>query len=261
MKYTYPDNSDNFTISAFANKEPFPTYSQKSESFFLEKVKSTLGTKKNTMLDLGSGEGRLADYFIDYFNKIVLLEPDKSRMLVAKRRLSKYHQNKRNIFEYINQSFLNANFGKRKFDVILCSHVIQHVPSTHVEKILKKISNLLTDNGLLVLSTCINNNDSDNDIYLAVDKMMNNKNLALSSRQFNNLYFDNKHYFLIHFFGINNLLLAFKRFSVVKVWYYHAFYKKNLFDAFIFRDTLLNFFKVGKSVAEDVFIIASKKIC
>jgi len=99
-------------------------------SEFLVSERANIKTKYKTALDIGSGDGIQAQVMRHAGLKVSELD--------------KYNKNT----EY-QVDFISYNFD-RKFDVIFCSHVIEH--QRNVGLFLDKIYDLLSENGVLLIS-------------------------------------------------------------------------------------------------------------
>ena len=111
-------------------KEYFITWGGFALIEFLVTERNNIGTKFKTCLDIGSGEG---------VHTAILRHAGLEVFQV-----DKYS----NTAEY-KVDFIEHEFG-RKFDVIFCSHVIEH--QRNVGLFLDKIFDLLSDDGVLIIS-------------------------------------------------------------------------------------------------------------
>ena len=104
-------------------------------------------SKKN-VLDIGCGGGLISESLAKKKAKVTGIDENICSIKQAKEH-AKISSLK---IKYINQSldsFFNKN--KKKFDLILCLEVLEHVDN--VEEALKKISKLMNPDGTLILST------------------------------------------------------------------------------------------------------------
>lgn len=86
MKYFYPDIGDAITIEVINTKEPFSGYWNDSERYALANVHRELALNpQHTLVDAGTGSGRLAIEFAPYFQEVLALEPDPERMEGARK--------------------------------------------------------------------------------------------------------------------------------------------------------------------------------
>lgn len=131
----YWDNSDKYIIDIIKHK-----------MFLLRKNNSSAYLK---ILDIGGGNGRLIYELAQSTDCIVFVEPDFKRMEEAKNKLSSYTN-----VEYVSQKFERIEWSQmknRKFDIIICSHVIQHVSTEKYERIIRGLNPLLKSRGFLFL--------------------------------------------------------------------------------------------------------------
>jgi len=223
--YVYPDYNDKITITMIDEKESVKGvgYWQRSEKRILNLMKKQIEKhtkKENTrFLDAGCGDGRLLPEFEKYFNDIVLIDPDKQRLKSAKRLVSKLDISKK-----VNCKTLSIESieSKQKFDVILCNHVLQHVHTDNIKKILEKFYELLNKDGLLFITTC---NSSKKEDYFVKQFIKNSKTIEeiIKKEEFNSLIYKKK-LIPIHFFekdklislltSLNFKVLDFKRFHI-----------------------------------------------
>lgn len=101
----------------------------------LPKLKQT-----NTFLDVGAGNGFLTEKIAPFFKKVYCVEPNyKSFQLLTKKF--------KNIYNTTIEDF-KCNI---KFDFILCSHVLYYIKREFWISIIKKLFNLLNENGIIVV--------------------------------------------------------------------------------------------------------------
>jgi len=101
--------------------------------------------KNNRILDVGSGVG----YFLNAleengFKHIFGVEIDKNQYLESIKRLK--------IANVVNEDVL-AFSDDIKFDVIFLTDLIEHISKIEVINLLKKLNNLLAENGVLIIRT------------------------------------------------------------------------------------------------------------
>ena len=118
--------------------------------FVLNNFDKSISKKK--VLDIGCGGGLISESLAKKKAKVTGLDENICSIKQAKKH-AKISSLK---IKYINQS-LDSFFkkNKKKFDLILCLEVLEHVDN--VEKTIEKISKLMNRDGTLILST-INRN-------------------------------------------------------------------------------------------------------
>ena len=108
--------------------------------------------KKKNILDIGCGGGLISELLAKINAKVTGIDENICSIKQAKEHAKKNSLN----IKYINQSFdFFYKKNKKKFDLILCLEVLEHVDN--VEETLNKIYKLMKPNGTLILST-INRN-------------------------------------------------------------------------------------------------------
>ncbi|MBS1688538.1 MAG: class I SAM-dependent methyltransferase [Bacteroidetes bacterium] len=101
---------------------------------------------KPKLLEVGSGRGWLSN-ILNLYTDVTGIEPEKE--------VSEYSQK---MFPQIR--FFNAGLNEftkdnpnTKYDIIVCSEVIEHVPYSEQDVFVKNLSTLLSNNGTLILTT------------------------------------------------------------------------------------------------------------
>ncbi|MEM5782063.1 MAG: class I SAM-dependent methyltransferase [Candidatus Aenigmatarchaeota archaeon] len=219
--YFYPDINDKNINILIKILEPYKGYWEKSEYKVLCLAERIFKYNKyKRMLDLGAGIGRLTIKFSKYFNDITIIEPDKERLQKAKESI------KRKNIKFIKNSFLNSKLPKEYFDVIICSHVIQHIKTKDIIPTINKIYNILKKNGILVLLTCYSRKNYDFFTKLFIERN-NVKELNISESEFNNLIINKKMILPIHFFSIKTIKKILSKFSIITFKIFHL--KRDIF--------------------------------
>jgi len=94
------------------------------------------------LLDLGCGNGALSLQFQAQAKKLTLVDITENMLVEAKKNVIKDHQHK---ISFI-QSDIDSFNSEDKFDVVICSGILAHVPS--VNSAIQKIHSCLKPNGL-----------------------------------------------------------------------------------------------------------------
>jgi ubiquinone/menaquinone biosynthesis C-methylase UbiE len=212
--YFYPDVDDKITNSLIKSKEPYKDYWKKSEDYALLFAEKIFERKYQRMLDLGAGGGRLTIKFSKYFNEITIIEPDKERFQKAKENI------KRKNINFIQTSFLSSKLSKDYFDVVICSHMIQHIKTKDITSTINKIRNTLKKNGILILLT--NHSRKDYDVFTKL--FLRNdivKELKISENEFNSLITNRKMILPVHLFTMRTLKKILDNFSIIKSKVFH----------------------------------------
>lgn len=101
-----------------------------------------------TILDVGCGSGRIIKEFAESQDEVFLVEPDKERLKEAFEVLKENGIKKIHIYNCFIEEFDDSCC---KADIIICSHVLQHLSIDTVKIALAKLRNCLSDNGILFL--------------------------------------------------------------------------------------------------------------
>lgn len=219
-EYQYPDPEDRMTAENIRRIELYPGYWEESEKRVLNIVKKTirLGTSQGRFLDAGCGEGRLIPFFADQFNEIVAIDPDQERLRVAVELVCDLGLSGKT---QIKQVAIEGFEDNGKFDFILCSHVLQHVHTASVPIIIKKLRDLIKEDGLLCITTC---HSTKGDGYFCNNSLKNSRHLsnAITKEEFNSLI-DSGESLPVHFFQFNELgrLLSSNGFNIIKFKVFH----------------------------------------
>lgn len=150
--YQYPDRDDRITAHFIEQSEPYTGYWNLSElrafNLAVRRLERILGTRKHiTALDAGCGQGRLLPLLTQLAGEITGVDPDPDRLAVA-RKQAEYLQTRKLNFELS----AIADFSSKPFDLVVCSHVIQHVSTSEVIPLLERLHRLTTPTGVLLLS-------------------------------------------------------------------------------------------------------------
>ena len=258
--YEYPDFNDKITVTLIREQEIFEGYWEKSEKNILNFIKNQImrnfGNKKISLMDLGCGDGRLLTEFERYCEHIVALEPDKIRFDKAKKRVEQLGlEGKITLINgYLSQVSTNT-----KLDVILCSHVLQHVPTNEVDVILNGCYTLLKPCGLLFINTT--HSGQDRDFY--VKSYLNNNSVIekkINAKEFNELISNDKQVLPIHFFSTKNFSRKITEvgFDIIDWRVFHVLERQLSYLKEEVDEYVNNKQELKKRVGRDLLIIARK---
>ena len=118
-------------------------------NFYVKKLINSL--KPKTILDYGTGDGELyKNLDLNKLCKIILFEPESKMFKDLKKNLQKI-PNSNNCIPLKNIK----NISSKKFDLILCLEVLEHLPLTERMKFYKLCSNNLKKNGSCIIEVPI----------------------------------------------------------------------------------------------------------
>ena len=125
--------------------------------FQLRKISTIIDNYKfkqrSTILDYGTGDGYLANYFFLKKNQVYASDFSNKRIKSLKNKII-YFSNK-NIF-----------LQTKKFDFIIMRHVLEHIP--YPKSVIKKLKKLLKPNGLIIIE--VPNHSEKKNLFLKLFK-------------------------------------------------------------------------------------------
>lgn len=124
-------------------------YDEKSRIDKAKKAEKVLRNYLNnlsdlTMLDIGSSSGIIANYFASKVKKVYGIDIDEQAIKHAQ----KIKKHKNVIFK--TGDAMHLPFEDKKFNVVLCMHVYEHVPNSN--KLFQEIHRVLKDDGICYLA-------------------------------------------------------------------------------------------------------------
>lgn len=262
MDYSYPDHEDKLVTAFIEKAEPYGGYWQESEENILRVVKKHIENNLdnfNNLLDVGCGEGRLFDWFKE-FNHIVALDADNERLETAESNAVRLGiENK---VSFCNCLFNDFEEGENiKFDVILCSHVIQHIHTDDLPIFFAKFNQLLKENGLLIITTCHSTKGHNYYTKTFMEKEKPREKI-ISQEEFNSLITNKVNITPVHSFTIGSLLDLFPpNFKIIDIRVFHCIEKGlNFLHLFKIKDRFINMSRVIQNrFGRDVLVIARKE--
>lgn len=148
--YQYPDGDDRVTSSFVQQNEPYEGYWGASDQRALTRVAARLAELLGDRsaihaLDAGCGDGRLLPWISTLAAEITATDPDSERLGRAKNVA---------LPAGTGITFEAAAIGEISgaFELVVCSHVVQHVPTANVEPILRALHEATAPGGALLLS-------------------------------------------------------------------------------------------------------------
>lgn len=162
QQYHYPDFDDILTIKFLDKFEKNDPYWKESERVIINRIFYYVNNKPgfcfSNYLDAGCGRGRLLWVFRKHFKSITAIEPDVNRFSDSMKMSAEYGIKEKS--ELINISAEEFR-SEERFDLIFCSHVIQHIHTGTVFPLMENLRNHLSDNGVIALTTCHSTDDND----------------------------------------------------------------------------------------------------
>ncbi len=259
--YTYPDPSDKVTFETIKALEPVRGYWSSSDGImrrdFVGKVLEDFRKGRDLRgLDVGCGYGRLIPWLLDgYCQHVTALEPDAGRLLAAKNGLD---PNMATRVEFVEQ-FVEDFAPPESFDLVVSSHLIQHVRRDHLPRILTKLRSLCGD-GRIVLSTSHSTTGADRYVRAFVKADSGYGEDPVSPEDFDRLVENPQGVLPIRFFALKTLERALLDAGLQVVDYYVYHCCENSFgdlEKFCFRDTIVNCVpQLKERFGRDITVIA-----
>lgn len=260
-KYNYPDQNESITSALIANHEPYDGYWQESEQKLIQVMKKHIEeqpSKKQLFLDAGCGHGRMLIEFNDLFYKGIGVDPDSARLQKASRNIAIKNLSKKITFQNttIEETELNE-----KADIILCSHVLQHIGTAAVDDILQKFRVLISDQGLLFITTCHSTTTEDSYSKSRYQNGVFSEDW-IDKEEFNSLVTNSKSFLPAHFFtklSLENLLEK-AGFEIIDFQVYHILGDVNGLNDTKMRDSFVNEnTDRQEKYGRDLFVVARPK--
>jgi len=260
-KSYYNDDWDKIVSQFVLLHEPFDGYWVRSEQHALRLVDSLVRRKpKSRLLDLGCGVGRLLGRFAKLFEEVVALDADRVRLDQA-RGMAKVA--KLENVQFVNQLFEECAGTLGKFDMVLCSHVIQHLPIDLLASIFKQISTILVQDGLVVLLTSHSRGEQDAfKLWSLTDAGRRvTEDILANACEFNEIVVDDhrRDRLPIHAFAIGSLRELMMDYRLLNVHCFHELHHRTIVDAILFRDDWINLPVLKGSFGIDILVIGKPR--
>ncbi len=151
--YIYPDIKDKLVNTFIEQYEVEEGGWEKEETSTLEIAEKYLrifNGSNSSFLDAGCGNGRLIKVFEKYFSTVIAIDPDESRLKEAQENIKEFGIQTKTTT--LRSSIEDFSF-EHKFNTILCAYVLHIVSNAAAESIIKKLFNMLEEDGILLLLT------------------------------------------------------------------------------------------------------------
>lgn len=241
--YRYPDIDDKLTAQFIKQSEPYANYWEESETRALKYVgdllRSSLPTRSRVRaLDVGCGAGRLLPWIATFATDITALDPDDSRFAVARKYSDQLNDRSKITYETRPLSKLASH----SYDLIVCNHIIQHIPTNDIKPMLQRLYELTAPGGILILSysRATTKNDHYSIEHFEEDRV---RSTPVDKVAFNTHVKANESGSLpVHYFNPSHLskLGAELRWKELLGWTFHILDDLGILDRYINRDELAN---------------------
>lgn len=157
--FHYADRGDKLTDELISRNFD-GAYWARSETRLLEEARAYIsrqfgheGQKRLRMLDLGCGMGRLIPEFAALYASVTGLEPDKERCAQAEKYLRQMGIRNAEVHPLSLGEYLERQETLPCFDVVLCSHVFQHISHDTVSAILRDLARCTGEKTVFLFTT------------------------------------------------------------------------------------------------------------
>lgn len=205
QQYHYPDFEDILIIKFLEKFEKNDSYWEESERAIINRIFDYIANKPgfryNNYLDAGCGRGRLLWVFRKHFKRITAIEPDSDRYSDSFIMAAEFGIEGKSDLKNISAEDFRSD---ERFDLILSSHVIQHIHTSMVIPLMENLRNHLTEDGVIALTTC----HSTKEIDLYGNNYMNNGTpvrSSISQAEFNALV-NGRGMLPVHYFNADRLI-------------------------------------------------------
>lgn len=179
-EFKYADHNDELT-GLLISQNYDEAYWGRSEARLLAAARAYIsgkfgheGQKQLRMLDLGCGMGRLIPEFAAEYREVVGLEPDGERCRMAQdflagRKVSNAWAWQGSLGDYLDQADPAPGF-----DVVLCSHIFQHISHETFFGILEDLKRATAKNAVFIFTTTFTegeNNEYTTESFQASDRV------------------------------------------------------------------------------------------
>jgi protein-L-isoaspartate O-methyltransferase len=156
-----------------------------------------------SILDVGAGLGRIMAQLEPYFSSGDLIEPDQKRRNELTALTTLLDPGSRRFSIYAALEELGQS---KKYDVILLSHVIQHICVGEVQGMLTQLAQRLHEGGMLYMATCLSPTQEHEYTVTQFDRNGGFEEVAISDTDFNSLAaVPEERKLPVHFFPIGAL--------------------------------------------------------
>ena len=123
----------------------YDTNQNKTRDLEAISLRETLNDVKfENCLEIGCGTGKNTEWLLTKGNKITAIDLSEEMLTIAQNKIS--NKNVHFLKADINEAW---NFTKEKFDLVVCSLVLEHIEN--ISRILKLISKHMTKNGIVYI--------------------------------------------------------------------------------------------------------------
>ena len=149
MGYRYPDPRDLIPRSGI---EPVRVIDgagwDEADQVMVQRAAALLPAgRAGSCADVGAGRGRLLPALLELADQVTVIEPDPGRLAGARGRAGRGRARCR----FLDADLATAQLGGARFDLVVCSHVLQHLATGQRADFTAALHGVTAPGGLLVL--------------------------------------------------------------------------------------------------------------
>ena len=258
QRVVWPSHWDAITATYVRQHEPYPGYWEASERYSLKAVEKLIrGKQCRHLLDIGCGDGRSTVPWALHFDRVTALEPSDEHVEAAATLFAAKNLNNVTLSK---QCIQESSFAPDLFDMVLCSHVIQHMPTSDSAVILDAIYTLLRPGGIAVILTSHSMSNEDSFVLERFDETGQKTvtQVVPNEEMFNRKFPFDPDAIPTHRFSISKMRGLMSRYCDHRIRFFHALHPRNGLDRFVFRDTLINLPCLRPLYGSDMIVLARK---
>lgn len=253
-EYTYNADDDTMDLWAKNFTNRLDNGEGDHEAEYLDILKLLFATKKEgALLDIGAGLGRVTALASGNIKEIVALEPDSDRHSYT---YNNFHNPPAcQVLNQMSSEYI-ADHPTRKFDIIVLGMVIQHIPTDAFHSLVKDTSELIKDDGVVIIATTHTLESTKGFTYSAPAKDEH----YISEEVFNKYANDtrnNSKGIPVRRFSKNELITAVEPFFETIMWRQFSYYRDD--SIAYFADFLNISVEELKDTGDSQFLIMQKK--
>ncbi|TKX86569.1 class I SAM-dependent methyltransferase [Halorubrum sp. SS5] len=140
------DESQEFYRDFFSDERDIYYSNRERYDTVFDIIKNRTADNRKQALDIGAGRGTITEYLVDKYDRVRALDivPNESINSVRKKNKS---------IDFTLGKLPHLPFKSDKFDMVVCSEVLEHVKKENQESSIEELSRVVSSSGVVILST------------------------------------------------------------------------------------------------------------